>query len=443
MEHDSSKKINNKKKRLATFTLGCKVNQYETAAIEKIFIKGGYDIVPFESEADIYLINTCTVTSIADRKSRQMIRRAKSKNPDAKVIVTGCYSQENPELILKMDEVNLVMGTTDKGEIFSQAEKLKNTDKINLTRDVFEEKEFEDIDKAGLNIDHTRAFIKVQDGCDRYCSYCIIPYTRGRVRSKKPESVISEVTALAENGFKEIVLTGIHLSSYGKDLKTVKLIDLIERLDKINGIERIRLGSLEPRLIDDEFLARAAKAKKFCPNFHLSLQSGSGSVLKRMNRKYTPEQFRIAVCKIRQTWEDPIITTDVIVGFPGETDEEFLETYEFLKEIKFYYTHIFKYSRRKGTPAYDMPAQISPDIKHARSTELIKLCDQNKSEFEKNLTGKELRVLFEERNGDYISGHSFNFVKVSCKTEEDLTGKILKIKITGADEKIGVYGEIE
>lgn len=415
-------------KKLATFTLGCKVNQYETRVIEEMFIKKGYEIVPFFKSADIYLINTCSVTQMSEKKSRQIIRRAKNKNKNAIVVVVGCYSQKTPDEIIDIEDVNLVFGTTDKNKIVDEVENTTNKDKKVLVEDVFNEKEFEEISitSTGKN---TRAFLKIQDGCDRYCSYCIIPYTRGRVRSKHVEDIITEVKNLAENNYKEIVLTGIHLASYGKDLKDVSLIDVIEKIDKIDNIKRIRLGSVEPKLINDEFLERVKKCSNFCPNFHLSLQSGSDETLKRMNRRYTAEEFYESVKKIRNTYESPVLTTDVIVGFPGETENEFNETYEFLKKIKFYQTHIFKYSRREGTKAYNMDNQVSPDIKNDRSEILIKLSEKNKIYYEKKMIGREEEILFEEREEEYFTGHTKNFVKVFLKTDDDLQGQMKRVKI--------------
>lgn len=420
-------------KKLATFTLGCKVNQYETRAVEEMFIKRGYQIVPFFKFADIYLINTCTVTSMSEKKSRQIIRRAKKLNPKSIVVVIGCYSQKEPEKILDMENVNLVLGTTDRNKIVDEVEKISNYDKKNIVRDVFEDKEFEEISIDSTS-KHTRAFLKIQDGCDRYCSYCIIPYTRGRVRSKKINNIIEEVKSLAENGYKEIVLTGIHLASYGKDLENVSIINVIEEIEKIDKIERVRLGSIEPKLIDVEFLERIKKCNKFCPNFHISLQSGSDKTLKRMNRRYTTEEYYQSVEKIRTYFDNPVITTDIIVGFPGETEEEFDETYEFLKKIKFYQTHIFKYSRREGTKAYNMKNQIPSEIKNNRSKILLELSYKNKKQYEEDMIGRKEIILIEEKEGKYFTGHTKNFVKVYLKSNENLQGKIQKVKIIKLDE---------
>lgn len=430
------------RKTLATYTLGCKVNQYETRSVEEMFEKKGYEIVDFNDFADVYLINTCTVTSTSGKKSRQIIRRAKQINPNSKVVVIGCYSQNSPDEVAQIEDVNLIMGTTEKRKIVDRVENLDLNKKAILVSDVFEEKEFEKITIDSTNT-HTRAFIKIQDGCDRFCSYCIIPYTRGRIRSKIPKDITEEIKTLAQNGTKEVVLTGIHLASYGKDLDNLRLIDIIEEIENIDGIERIRLGSLEPLIIDDEFLKRLKPLKKFCPNFHLSLQSGSNAILKRMNRKYTAEEFSSSVDLIRSYYENPVLTTDIIVGFPMESEEEFSETVKFLEKIKFYQTHIFKFSPREGTKAYDMDGQIDENIKTKRSKVLIDLSEKNKVFYENEMIGKTVKVLFEERYEEFITGHCFNFMKVYTTAEDDsFFGQIKKVLIEKVDGNLGLVGKI-
>ena len=341
------------KKRVAFCTLGCKVNQYETNAMIEQFINKGYEIVEFEEKADIYIINTCTVTNMADRKSRQMLRRVKEINKDAILVACGCYAQVAKEELEKIPEIDLIYGTNEKNKIAEYIEEYINSNEKNkeIVTDVMYQNEFLDFGTT-LYTEKTRAVIKVQDGCDRFCSYCIIPYARGHVRSRKMESVIEEITEIALRGIKEVVITGIHVASYGKDFKEkIGLIDLLEEINKIDGIERIRLGSIEPTIITEEFLNRLTKLEKICDHFHLSLQSGCDETLKRMNRRYTTEEFKESTKLLKNAYQNVALTTDIIVGFPGETDEEFEKTYEFLKDIDFYKMHIFKYSPRKGTKA--------------------------------------------------------------------------------------------
>lgn len=345
------------KKKVAFCTLGCKVNQYETNAMIEQFMEKGYEIVEFEEKADVYIINTCTVTNMADRKSRQMLRRVKEMNEEALVIACGCYAQVAKEELEKIPEIDLIYGTNEKNKMAEYVEEYINSvedkrkQKKEVVTDVMYQKEFLDFGTTSYT-EKTRAVIKVQDGCDRFCSYCIIPYARGHVRSRKIESVVKEVSKIAEEGIKEVVITGIHIASYGKDFKEKKeLIDLLEEINKIEGIERIRLGSIEPTLITEEFLKRLTKLEKICDHFHLSLQSGCDQTLKRMNRRYTTEEFRKSTELLKKAYPNVALTTDIIVGFPGETEEEFEKTYQFLKEIDFYKMHIFKYSQRKGTKA--------------------------------------------------------------------------------------------
>ena len=372
-------------KKVAFYTLGCKVNQYETEAMLEMFKKDGYTQVDSEDFADVYVINTCTVTHMSDRKSRQYIRRMKKKNPDAIIAVVGCYSQVSPEEILEIEEVNLVMGTNERKTIVDEIKKLQEVEgirKASTVDDIMKVRAFEEIEISQSN-GKTRAFMKIQDGCDRFCTYCIIPYARGgKVRSRDMESIINEAKILADNGYEEVVLTGIHVASYGKDIReeNVGLLDVIKKINDIDGIKRIRTSSVEPILFTDEFVNEISKMKKVMPHYHLSLQSGCDETLKRMNRRYTTEEYKEIVDKLRKEIPDVAITTDVIVGFPGETEEEFETTYNFLKEIELSQMHIFKYSPRKGTKAAEMDNQVSPQNKHERSERLLQL---NKENFEK------------------------------------------------------------
>ena len=402
------------KKKVAFFTLGCKVNQYETNGMaQKLMDK--YEVVEPEEKADIYIINTCSVTNMSDRKSRQMIRRAKEMNSDAFVIVVGCYAEVAKEEIEKIDEVDLVLGNHQKANINKYIEAYFDGKNID---DTAIENYFYDFGSITYT-EKTRAVIKVQDGCNNFCTYCIIPYARGRICSRKPESVIDEITKIADEGIKEVVITGIQVSAYGKDFDNeYRLIDLLEEINKIDGIERIRLGSIEPLMITDEFCNRARKIEKLCHHFHLSLQSGCDKTLKEMNRKYTTDQFRDVVRRLRNLYNDVILTTDIIVGFPNETDEDFEKTYEFLKEIKFYKMHVFKYSPRKGTVAAKMKNQIPAEIKDVRSKRLLQLSNENECDYLNEYIGKKVRVLMEEKDGDYIKGHTGNYIVVKTVGDE-------------------------
>ena len=419
-------------KKVAFYTLGCKVNQYETEAMLELFEKEGYEKAETEDYADVYVINTCTVTHMSDRKSRQYIRRMKKKNPDAIIAVVGCYSQVSPEEILSIDEVNLVMGTNDRKKIVEEVKKIDASRKISTVDDIMKVKAFEEIEINKTN-GKTRAFLKIQDGCDRYCSYCIIPYARGRVRSRDLESIVKEVENLAANGYKEVVLTGIHVASYGKDIKDsdIKLLDVIKQINNIEGIERIRLSSVEPILFTDEFVEAVSAMDKVCPHYHLSLQSGCDETLKRMKRRYTTEEYKTIVDRLRAAIPNVSITTDVIVGFPGETNEEFDKTYEFLKDIELTHMHIFKYSPRKGTPAATMENQVDPSTKHERSEKLLQLNEENFKKFGQKMLDKEFNVLFEQKVGDNkFEGLTENYVKVIVESDKDLSEQILKVKIT-------------
>lgn len=413
-------------KTVAFCTLGCKVNQYETNAMMQKMIEAGYEVVDFETKADIYIINTCTVTNMADKKSRQMLRRVKEINPEAILVAVGCYAQVAKEKLEQIPEIDLILGINEKNDIVKYVEQAsKNT----YVSDVLHQTEFLDFGDVTYT-EKTRAVIKVQDGCNQFCSYCIIPYARGRIRSRKPESVIKEIIDVAKEGIKEVVITGIHIASYGKDFNTeYRLIDLLEEIQKVDGIQRIRLGSLEPTLITEEFVTRLKKLSKICDHFHLSLQSGCNETLKRMNRKYTTDQFRHVVELLRNAYPEVHLTTDVIVGFPGETEEEFNKTYEFLKEIKFYKMHVFKYSPRSGTVAAKMPNQIDGNIKEERSNKLIELSDENEKEYNQKYIGKEVEVLLEEREGEYLKGHTTNYMVVKMKTNENLENTIQKVTV--------------
>ena len=430
-------------------TLGCKVNQYETNAMAQKFLEKGYQIIEEitpeneDIKPDICIINTCTVTNMSDRKSRQMLRRMKEKNPSTIVVAVGCYAQVAKKELAKIPEIDLVLGNNEKVEIVKYVEEYINNHINNVELDdVMYSKEFSDFGNVTYT-EKTRAVIKIQDGCDRFCSYCIIPYARGRVRSRKPESIISEITQIASKGIKEVVITGIHIASYGKDfamskdnkLTNYRLIDLLEEINEIQGIQRIRLGSIEPLLITVEFVERLKKLEKICHHFHLSLQSGCDETLKRMNRRYTTEQFKEIVRLLRGAYSDVNLTTDIIVGFPGETDEEFNKTYQFLKEIKFYKMHIFKYSPRKGTKAAVMPNQINGDIKEERSKKLIELSDRNEIEYNKSYIGKNVEVLFEEEKDGMYKGHTQNYIMVYCQSKEKLDNKIIDVVCEKAEKE--------
>lgn len=420
---------------------GCKVNQYETNAMEQKFIQAGYKIVKFNEKADIYVINTCTVTNMSDKKSRQMIRKAKQLNKDAIVVAVGCYVQTAKEKLENIEELDLILGNNEKKDIVKYVEEHKNGTKQIKYNDVLHQEEY---DEYGFvtHIEQTRAIVKIQDGCDRFCSYCAIPYARGRVRSRKIENIIEEITKLALDGIKEVVITGIHIASYGKDLKEdITLIDVLEKINEIDEIKRIRLGSLEPTIITKDFLQRLSKLDKICHHFHLSLQSGCNETLQRMNRKYTTEEFKNVVEMLRETYEDVMLTTDIIVGFPGETEEEFEKTYNFLSDINFYKMHVFKYSKRNGTKAALMPNQVSPILQEQRSKKLIELSKENQDKYNSEYIGKEVTVLFEEKNGEYIKGHTANYLVVNIKGNiAKLHNEIVKVKITSilGEELIGI-----
>lgn len=423
-------------KKAALHNLGCKVNAYETEAMQHLLEEAGYEIVPFTQKADVYVINTCSVTNMADRKSRQMLHKAKKNNPDSIVVAAGCYVQTSEKDVLNDLSVDIVIGNDRKHDLVRLLEEY-SLDSVNDTVDDINDgkHDFEElfIDQTK---EHTRAFIKVQDGCNQFCSYCIIPYARGRVRSRRFENVIAEVERLAANGFKEVVLTGIHLSSYGVDFEEATgLLELIQAVNAVKGIERIRLGSLEPKIVTEHFASELSKLDKICPHFHLSLQSGCDATLKRMNRKYTTKEYERGCELLRKYFVHPAITTDVIVGFPGETEEAFEQTKAYLEHIHFYEMHIFKYSKRKGTRAAVMPDQIDEQVKAARSEKLIALGHDMSKEFRKFYIGKNEEVLFEEKavigDKEYFVGYTKEYVKVAKKTDKNLENQIVSGRISG------------
>ena len=429
-------------KKVALHNLGCKVNSYEIDVMQQMLQKNGYQIVEFEQKADVYIVNTCSVTSIADRKSRQMLHKAKKNNPDSIVVAVGCYVQTGTEDILKDEGIDLAIGNNKKKDLvnileqFLKEKGMHTEDKTlhdTTIIDINHTKEYEEM-TLEQTAEHTRAYIKIQDGCNQFCTYCIIPYARGRVRSRKKEDIISEIKGLVKRGYKEVVLTGIHISSYGTDFGQAGLLDLVRSIQEIEGLQRIRLGSLEPRIVTEVFAAGLSKLSKVCPHFHLSLQSGSLNTLKRMNRHYTPGEYLRGVEELRKAFINPAITTDVIVGFPGETEEEFEETREFLENIRLYEMHIFKYSIRKGTIAAKMPDQVPDQIKAKRSDILLEMEERLSREYREIYIGQEVAVLFEEEKKilgeSYQIGHTSQYVKVAYKTDKNLSNQIVSGKVT-------------
>jgi len=418
--------------KVAFYTLGCKVNQYESAAMAELFEKKGYEIVEFDNKADVYVINTCDVTNESGRKSRQIIRKAIRKNPSAKVAVVGCYAQLEPNKVSNLPGVSVVVGTKDRHKIVDLVEKAKESDEqVVAVGDIMKQRTFEEIAFKGHR-QKTRAFLKIQEGCNMFCSYCIIPYARGPIRSRAIESIMSEVESLAKDGFKEIVLTGIHLGLYGYDFKDKKnhLLDVISRISQIEGIERIRLSSIEALELTDEFLEGLLNIKSFCHHFHIPLQSGCDTVLERMNRRYTISDFRNRVNYIRNIMPDVSITTDVIVGFPGETDEEFLKTESFIQEMRFSKLHVFPFSARRGTLAADMPNQIEKNIKIDRSHRLILLSQKLEQNFREKFINTTKEVLFEDKKDDNkYEGLTENYIKVIVESEENLRNQIRPVKL--------------
>ena len=425
------------RKKVAFLTLGCKTNQYETNGMMQKFIEAGYEICDLNENPDIYVVNTCTVTNIADRKSRQSLRRLKDKN-NTIIIAVGCYAQIAKEELKKMPEIDIVLGNKEKKDIVEYVENFltKRVDRepvpistLVKVGDISKQKEYDEYGCVTYT-ERARTEIKIQDGCNNFCTYCAIPFARGRIRSRKKENVLKEVETLAKQGIKEIVLTGIHIASFGKDFEEeYKLIDLLEDLNKIDGIERIRLGSLEPTIITDEFAKRLSKLDKICNHFHLSLQSGCDETLKRMNRKYTTDEFKKVTERLRKHLKDVNLTTDIIVGFPGETEKEFNTTYKFLESIAFYKMHIFKYSKRNGTIAAKMPNQVDGNIAEERSKKLIELSEKNMKMYNEKYIGKEVEVLFEEKQGEFWIGHTRNYMVVKVKTDKDLENKLITTKV--------------
>ena len=413
--------------------------------MEQQFINKGYEIVDNSNKADIYIINTCSVTNMAERKSRQMLRRVKQTNKDAILVVCGCYAQVAKKELEKIPQIDIILGINEKNNIVEITEDYINKNKKNIEEvsNVANQQKFLDFGDVTYT-EKNRAVIKVQDGCNMFCTYCIIPYARGRIRSREIESVVSEVTKIAKQGIKEIVITGIHIASYGKDFhqeqnKKIELIDLLEQVDKIEGIQRIRLGSLEPTIVDDEFAKRLSKLSKICDHFHLSLQSGCDETLKRMNRKYTSKRYSQSIEILRKVYPNASFTTDVIVGFPGETEIEFNKTCEFIKKMDFYKIHVFKYSQRRGTVAEKMPNQIDGNTKEARSNKLLQISDENQNKHNSKYIGKKVKVLFEEYENGYFKGHTTNYIEVkvpgSIDNQEQYINKILEIEIIKNDEQ--------
>ncbi len=430
-------------KSVAFCTLGCKVNQYETEAMITLFKNKGYKIKSFDEISDIYVINTCTVTGTGDRKSRQMISRAHKKNHNAVIVVVGCYSQVSPEEIKKLQGVSLVLGTKDRSRIVELTEKYiggSGSPEYHIT-DIMKQREYEEMWISAYE-DKTRAFVKIEEGCSEFCSYCIIPYARGPVRSRPTESIVKEVTDLAANGYREIVLTGIHIGSYGRDLEGKSLIDAVRAAHCVDAVKRIRLGSVEPRVLTDEFVHEISKMDKICDHFHISLQSGCDKTLKRMNRKYTTDEYKKAVERLRNAFDNPAITTDIITGFPGETDEDFETSLQFMKDIAFSEVHVFPYSPRKGTKAADMDDQIEKRVREHRAKKMIADAKLLHKTYVESCMGKIYSVLFErEISPGVYEGHMTNYVKVRASSETNLCHKIAKVKATRY-ENGAVAGEL-
>lgn len=423
-----------RRKTVAYLTLGCKVNTYETDAMKELFEAAGYETKEFSEKADVYVINTCTVTNIADRKSRQMLHKAKKNNPNSVVIAVGCYVQAAKDTLEQDEAIDLVIGNNQKQNIVTMLEQYYKDNNYNEAFiDISQEREYEEL-SIGSAGEKTRAYIKVQDGCNQFCSYCIIPYTRGRVRSRGIQEILQEVQKLVNAGNKEVVLTGIHLSSYGIDFEEKKrLLELIQAISEIDGLERIRLGSLEPRVITEQFASVLSKNKKFCPHFHLSMQSGCNETLKRMNRRYTAEEFYEKVELIHKWFELPAITTDVIVGFPGETDEEYEATKAFVQKVNFAQMHVFKYSKRKGTRAEVMENQVDETVKHARSVDLIKVEHAMRKAYQESFIGRREMVLIEEEvtidGVTYQVGHNERYLKLAIISDKDYTNEIIEVEV--------------
>lgn len=430
-------------KKAASFALGCKVNQYESEAIAELFAEKGYEIVGIDEEADVYVINTCTVTNFGDKKSRQLIRKVKRQNENAIVAVVGCYAQTAPKELMEIVGVNLVIGTKDRAQIVEMVEQYDRANGVeNHVSDIMKERVFEPLSIQKL-ANRTRAYLKIQDGCSQYCSYCIIPYARGPIRSREPQEVVAEVRCLAENGFKEVVLTGIHVASYGKDRRDTSLLDILKQVHEVEGIERIRFSSIEPNVVTEEFAQTMAALPKVCDHFHLSLQSGCDKTLKEMNRKYDTEKYRQAAATLRKYLPKVALTTDIIVGFPGETEEDFRESYAFAEEIGFAKIHVFPYSPKRGTPAAARKDQLLNAVKSERSHTLIQLSDRMAADFLADAVGTDAEVLYERAIGEGIyEGHTTNYMKVHGRSETDLTNRIAKTHITRAEGEM-LFGDVE
>ena len=430
-------------KKAASFALGCKVNQYESEAIAELFAEKGYEIVGIDEEADVYVINTCTVTNFGDKKSRQLIRKVKRQNENAIVAVVGCYAQTAPKELMEIAGVNLVIGTKDRAQIVEMVEQYDRANGVeNHVSDIMKERVFEPLSIQKL-ANRTRAYLKIQDGCSQYCSYCIIPYARGPIRSREPQEVVAEVKRLAENGFKEVVLTGIHVASYGKDRRDTSLLDILKQVHEVEGIERIRFSSIEPNVVTEEFAQTMAALPKVCDHFHLSLQSGCDKTLKEMNRKYDTEKYRQAAATLRKYLPKVALTTDIIVGFPGETEEDFRESYAFAEEIGFAKIHVFPYSPKRGPPAAARKDQLLNAVKSERSHTLIQLSDRMAADFLADAVGTDAEVLYERAVGEGIyEGHTTNYMKVHGRSEADLTNRIAKTHITRAEGEM-LFGDVE
>lgn len=430
-------------KKAASFALGCKVNQYESEAIAELFAEKGYDIVGIDEAADVYVINTCTVTNFGDKKSRQLIRKVKRQNENAIVAVVGCYAQTAPQELMKVEGVNLVIGTKDRAQIVEMVENYKAENGVeNHVSDIMKERVFEPLSIQKL-ANRTRAYLKIQDGCSQYCSYCIIPYARGPIRSRDPQDVLAEVKRLAENGFKEVVLTGIHVASYGKDRHDTSLLEILRQVHEVEGIERIRFSSIEPNVVTEEFARAMAELPKVCDHFHLSLQSGCDKTLKEMNRKYDTEKYRQAAATLRKYLPEVALTTDIIVGFPGETEEDFQASYAFAREIGFAKIHVFPYSPKKGTPAAARKDQLLNGVKSERSHKLMELSDKMAEAYIQAYVGREVEVLYERAIGEGLyEGHTTNYIKVKATSEKDLTNQICKTRITKAEME-ELFGEAQ
>ncbi|MFZ7119908.1 MAG: tRNA (N(6)-L-threonylcarbamoyladenosine(37)-C(2))-methylthiotransferase MtaB [Eubacteriaceae bacterium] len=419
-------------KTAAFYTLGCKVNTYDTEAMIELFEKAGYKIIDFKGYADVYIINTCTVTNVGDKKSRQMIRKAKRQNNNSIIVVTGCYAQTAPKELEQISEVDLIVGNKDRNKIVELIEKVKSSgNNINIVQDIMKEKEYEELKITKVK-DRKRAYIKIQEGCNQFCSYCIIPYARGPIRSRKIENIVLEASELVKQGYKEVVITGINVASYGRDLRKYQLIDVLCELNNIEGIERIRLGSLEPMLLTEEFILQLKSIDKLCDHFHISLQSGSNEILIKMNRKYNAKTFNNIISNIKTIFPKSAITTDVMVGFPGETTENYNESYDFIKDIGFSKLHVFKYSKRVGTPAAKMKNQVSESIKEDRSKKLIELSKNLEREYNCSFINQNMEVLFEQKckeGYNFYQGHTKNYILVKVNSDEDIVNETLLVKL--------------